>query len=87
MFAVNHLGHFLLTWLLLDTLRISAPSRVLMVSAPSTTQLNFDDLQGEKMFSSLHAFGASKMGNLLFTYDLARRLLGTGVTVMWCTPG
>ncbi len=87
MFAVNHLGPFLLTNLLLDELKASAPARVLVVTAPSTVQLDFDDLQGEKRFRSLWAFGASKMCNLLFTYELARRLEGTGVTVNAVHPG
>ena len=87
MFAVNHLGPFLLTNLLLDKLKANAPSRVLVVTAPSTVQLDFDDLQGEKRFRSLWAFGASKMCNLLFTYELARRLEGTGVTVNAVHPG
>jgi NAD(P)-dependent dehydrogenase (short-subunit alcohol dehydrogenase family) len=80
MFATNHLGPFLLTNLLLDALRAGAPARVINVSAPSTTRLDFDDLQGERRFGSLHAFGASKAANLLFTYELAQRLRGSGVT-------
>ena len=74
MFATNHLGPFLLTTLLVDRLKASAPSRVIVVTAPSTTQLDFDDLQGARKFSALRAFGASKMCNLLFTFALARRL-------------
>ena len=87
MFATNHLGPFLLTHLLLDQLKRSAPSRIVVVTAPSTTPLHFDDLQGEKQFRSLWAFGQSKMANLLFTYELARRLEGTGVTVNAVHPG
>lgn len=87
MFATNHLGPFLLTNLLLDTLRASASARILTVTAPSTTRLNFDDLQGEKRFRPLIAFGASKMCNLLFTYELARRLKGSGITVNAVHPG
>ncbi|MBI4787341.1 MAG: SDR family oxidoreductase [Chloroflexi bacterium] len=87
MFAVNHLGVFRLTNLLLDTLTASAPSRVLVATAPSTVQLDFDDLQGAQKFRPLWAFGASKMCNLLFTYELARRLEGTGVTVNAVHPG
>jgi retinol dehydrogenase 14 len=87
MFAVNHIGPFLLTSLLLDKLKAGAPSRVLVVAAPSTSALDFDDLQGEKHFNSLGAFGASKMANLLFTYELARRLEGTGVSVNAVHPG
>ena len=87
MFATNHLGPFLLTHLLLEPLKAAAPARVLVVSAPSTTRLRFDDLQGEQRFNALEAFGASKMANLLFTYELARRLAGTGVTANAFFPG
>jgi NAD(P)-dependent dehydrogenase (short-subunit alcohol dehydrogenase family) len=87
MFATNHLGPFLLANLLLDVLRASAPARVLTVTAPSTVPLDFDDLQGEKKFSAAQAFGASKMCNLLFTYELARRMEGTGVTANAIHPG
>lgn len=87
MFATNHLGPFLLTNLLLERLKTSAPSRILTITAPSTTTLNFDDLQGEKKFSAFEAFGASKACNLLFTYELARRLEGTGVSANAIHPG
>jgi NAD(P)-dependent dehydrogenase (short-subunit alcohol dehydrogenase family) len=87
MFATNHLGHFLLTNLLLEELKASPQARVINITAPSTSKLNFDDLQGERKFSALSAFGASKMCNLLFTYDLARRLKGTQVTSNALHPG
>lgn len=89
MFATNHLGPFLLTNALLDLLKAGQPSRVVTVSAPSTTKINFDDVQGEKNFSAgfMGAFGASKMMNLMFTYALARRLEGTGVTTSVFHPG
>jgi len=87
MFATNHLGPFLLINLLIDKLLASGSARVINITAPSTTQLNFDDLQGEKSFNSLNAFGASKMANLLFTYELARRLENTGVRVNALNPG
>lgn len=87
MFATNHLGYFLLTRLLLDKLKNSAPASIINVTAPSTSKLNFDDLHGQQSFSSLSAFGASKMGNLLFTFALARRLEGTGVIVNAFHPG
>jgi NAD(P)-dependent dehydrogenase (short-subunit alcohol dehydrogenase family) len=60
---------------------------VITVTAPSTVQLNFDDLQGERRFKALHAFGATKMCNLLFTFELARRLASTGVTANALHPG
>ncbi len=87
MFATNHLGHFLLTTLLLDKLRAASSARVITITAPSTTHLNFDDLQGEKHFSALEAFGASKMCNLLFAYELSRRLDGTSITSNAFHPG
>jgi len=87
MFATNHLAVFVLTNDLLDVLKTSSPSRIVTVSAPSSTKLNFDDLQGVQNFSSFGAFGASKMMNLLFTYDLARRLEGTNVSAMALHPG
>jgi NAD(P)-dependent dehydrogenase (short-subunit alcohol dehydrogenase family) len=91
MFAANHLGPFLLTNLLLESLQAAVQAdgsaRVLNITAPSTTKLNFDDLQGEKNFNSLKAFGATKMANLLFTMELARRLENTGITVNAIHPG
>ncbi len=87
MFATNHLGPFLMTNLLLDCLKASAPTQVLTITAPSTVALNFDDLQGERHFNALRAFGATKMCNLLFTYELARRLAGTGVCANAIHPG
>ena len=87
MFATNHLGPFLLTNLLLEKLKSSASARILSITAPSTTPLNFADLQGEKKFNAYTAFGASKMCNLLFTYELARRLGGTHITANAIHPG
>ncbi len=87
MFATNHLGPFLLTYLLLDHLRGDGSARILNVTAPSTVRLDFDDLQGTKHFRSLHAFGATKMANLLFTFALARRLGENGTTANAIHPG
>jgi len=91
MFAANHLGPFLLTNLLLESLQAAVQTngsaRILNITAPSTTQLNFEDLQGEKNFTSLNAFGATKMANLLFTFALARRLENTGIAVNAIHPG
>ena len=84
MFVTNHLGPFLFTHLLLDPLLTSGSARILNISAPSSTQLDFDDLQREKKFNF---FGATKMMNLLFTFELARRLENTGVTVNAVHPG
>ncbi|MES2285917.1 MAG: SDR family NAD(P)-dependent oxidoreductase [Bacteroidota bacterium] len=87
MFATNHLGPFVLTNELLDVLKSGKTARIITLTAPSTTEIKFDDLQGEKKFSSLKAFGASKTMNLLFTYALARRLTGTGVSATAFLPG
>lgn len=87
MFATNHLGPFLLTNLLLPALRASGAARVLAVTAPSTVKLDFDDLQGKRRFRALMAFGASKAANLLFTFELARRVAGSGVTANAVHPG
>ena len=91
MFAANYLGPFLLTNLLLELLQaavqVDGSAHILNITAPSTTRLNFDDLQSEKIFNSLNAFGASKMANLLFTMELARRLENTGITVNAVHPG
>lgn len=87
MFTTNHLGPFLLTYLLMERLLASGSARIINITAPSTTQLNFDDLQGEQNFNSFNAFGASKMANLLFTFELARRMENTGVTVNAVHPG
>ncbi len=91
MFAANYLGPFLLTNLLLESLhaavQVDGSAHILNITAPSTTQLDFDDLQGERNFNSLNAFGATKMANLLFTLELARRLENTGITVNAIHPG
>ena len=75
-FALNHLAPFLLTNLLLDRLSQSAPSRVVMVSsnAQALGRIDFDDLQGEHSYSGSRAYDQSKLANVLFTYELARRL-------------
>jgi retinol dehydrogenase-12 len=87
MFATNHLGPFLLTNLLLSRLKAATAARILTITAPSTTKIAFEDVQAEHKFSALQAFGASKAANLLFTYDLARRLASTNVTVNAFYPG
>ena len=89
MFATNHLGPFILTAEMLNLLKAGKPSRIITVSAPSTTHVNFDDLQGNKKFSAgfTGIFGATKMMNILFTYALASRLEGTGVTANVFHPG
>lgn len=88
-FGVNHLGHFLLTHLLLDLLKQSAPSRVVVVSSKlyKHGQINFEDLNSEQSYDKAFAYSRSKLANLLFTCELARRLEGSGVTVNALTPG
>jgi NAD(P)-dependent dehydrogenase (short-subunit alcohol dehydrogenase family) len=86
--ALNHLAYFLLTNLLLDTLRASAPARIINVSSDAHKggQIDFDNLQGERSYG-FKAYGNSKLANILFTQELARRLQGTGVTVNALHPG
>jgi NAD(P)-dependent dehydrogenase (short-subunit alcohol dehydrogenase family) len=88
-FALNHLAYFLLTNLLLDTLKASAPARIINVSsdAHSGGRIEFDNLQGERIYSSFGPYGNSKLANILFTTELARRLEGTGVTGNALHPG
>lgn len=88
-FAVNHLGHFLLTLLLLDVLIKSAPSRIINVSSAAHRygRFDFENINLEANYSSFRAYGNSKLANVLFTYELARRLEGTGVTVNALHPG
>ena len=88
-FAVNHLAAFLLTNLLLDRLKASAPARVVTVSsnAQSLGKIDFEDLQGERNFSEQRAYPQSKLASVMFTYELARRLADTGVTATVLHPG
>jgi len=90
-FALNHLAYFALTNMLLDMLIASQPARIINVSsrAHEGATLNFDDLQNEQHYGygGYRAYGQSKLDNLLFTYELARRLTGTGVTVNALHPG
>ena len=88
-FAVNHLAYFLLTELLLDTLKASAPARIVNVASNShrNKHLDFDNLELKRGYWAGKAYGRSKLCNLYFTYELARRLEGTGVTVNAMHPG
>ena len=89
-FAVNHLAYFLLSNLLLDDLKASSSSRIIIVSSGLERQgkINFDDLQCEKgYFFGYRAYGQSKLANILFTYELAHRLAGTRITVNCLHPG
>jgi NAD(P)-dependent dehydrogenase (short-subunit alcohol dehydrogenase family) len=90
-FATNYLGHFLLTNLLLDVLKISSPARVTNVSGPPAAvrwaQINFDDMQFERRFSWMQVNTQALLANVVFTFELARRLEGTGVTANAFFPG
>lgn len=90
-FGVNHLGHFLLTTLLLDRLRHSAPARVITVASGAhrgaRSGLDFDDLQLTRRYGAMRAYAASKLANIYFARELARRLDGTGVTSNALHPG
>jgi len=88
-FAVNHLAYFLLTNLLLDVLKGSAPARIINISsnAHEGGHLSFDDLMGERGYTGMRAYSQSKLANIVFSYDLAERLNGTGVTVNAVHPG
>lgn len=94
-FGVNHLGHFLLTELLLDTLKASAPSRIVNVSSVAHAgmqgiygEIDFDDLHFEKKnFNTMHAYANSKFANVLYAVNLAQRLEGAGVFAFSVHPG
>lgn len=88
-FAFNHLGYFLLTNLLLDVLKASAPSRIINVSsgAEGMGKIDFSDLQSEKKYAGFPVYSMTKLANVMFTYELAKRLQGTGVTVNVLHPG
>jgi len=87
--AVNYLAPFLLTELLLDTLKASAPARIVNVSSAqhANASIEFDNLQGEKKYANLRNYNQVKLALLLWTYELARRLEGTGITVNALHPG
>lgn len=88
-FAVNHLAPFLLTHLLLERLKQSAPARVVIVSSTAhyDGRIDFNNLQGERRYNGVVAYKAAKLGNVLFTLELADRLKGSGVTANCLHPG
>lgn len=89
--AINHLGPFLLTELLLDRLKASAPSRIVNVASTAhnfaRSGMDFDDLMAERSYKAMEVYGRSKLANILFTAELAKRLEGTGVTANSLHPG
>jgi NAD(P)-dependent dehydrogenase (short-subunit alcohol dehydrogenase family) len=88
-FALNHLGYFLLTHELLDLLRASAPARIVNVASDThrSASIRLDDLQFERDYMSFRVYGHSKLANVMFTYELARRLEGSGVATNALHPG
>lgn len=87
--GVNHMGHFLLTYLLLDLIKKSAPARIINVSSMAHLfgSINLDDINSEKSYDKRAAYAQSKLANILFTRSLAKRLEGTGVTAYSLHPG
>ena len=87
--AVNFLAPFLLTNLLLDPLKDNAPARIVNLSSDSheRAKIDFDDLQSSKHFGAFEAYGRSNLARILFTYELARRLAGSGITANCLHPG
>ncbi|XP_028288470.1 retinol dehydrogenase 12 [Parambassis ranga] len=87
--GVNHLGHFLLTYLLLDLIKRSAPARIVIVAsvAHTWTGLHLDDINSERSYDPMKAYGQSKLANVLFARSLAKRLQGSGVSVFSLHPG
>ena len=88
-FALNHMAYFVLTCALIDRLKAAAPSRIVSTASDAHrgARLDFADLQGEKGYDGYKAYGRSKLCNILFTRELARRLAGTGVTANCLHPG
>lgn len=87
-FAVNHLAIFILTRDLLDLLEASAPSRVINVSSEAHQRAsNIEDWESRQSYGAYQAYARSKLANVMFSYDLAHRMEGTGVTVNACHPG
>ena len=88
-FAVNHLAPFLLTYLLLDLLKASAPSRIINVNSDSHQggKVQFDDLQSKHNYKMMRVYGYSKQAQMFTTYEMARQLQGTGVTINNVHPG
>ncbi|KAM9827147.1 retinol dehydrogenase 12-like [Neosynchiropus ocellatus] len=87
--GINHFGHFLLTYLLIDLIKRSTPARIVTVSsvAHSWSGINLDDINSEKSYDKRRAYSQSKLANVLFSRSLAQRLEGSGVTAYSLHPG
>ena len=87
-FALNYLAHFMLCNLLLDTLKNSVPARIVnLASSIQAKSFDFDDLNGDNHYRQLKAYSQSKLAVVLFTYEFARKIEGTGVSVNCLHPG
>jgi NAD(P)-dependent dehydrogenase (short-subunit alcohol dehydrogenase family) len=85
-FAINHLGHFLLTNLLTDTLKVTPRARVIVMTMPTKVPINFDDLQLKNKYSGMAGLLSSKAANTCFAVELSKRLAGSGVMVNALSP-
>lgn len=86
-FATNYLGHFNLTNLLLEKIKLSSPSRIINITSQAQKEIDFDDIMSEKNYNQMSVYSKSKSANIMFTFELARRLKNTGVTVNCVHPG
>lgn len=86
-FAINHIGYFYLTEMLIDLLITSAPSRIINVSSEAHRFIDFEDIMSEKKYNQYKTYGKTKAANIMFTYLLSEKLKGTGVTVNCVHPG
>lgn len=86
-FAINHLGYFYLTELLLDLLKSSAPSRIINVASEAHSIIDYKDMMSEKKYNQYKVYGMTKTENIMFTYMLSEKLKGTGVTANCLHPG
>ena len=86
-FAINHIGYFYLTELLLDLLKSSSPSRIINVASEAHSEIDFNDLMSENKYNQFKAYGSSKAANIMFTYELSRKLKDYNITVNCLHPG
>lgn len=86
-FATNYLGHYYLTNLLLEKIKLSSPARIINITSQAQKEIDFDDIMSEKNYNQMSVYSKSKSANIMFTFELARRLKNTGVTVNCVHPG